>query len=214
MNKEADVDRKLTEDQRAYVEVFVEARKRFERAELDYMAFLHGAEKTERDRWGPLASSFEAFIRKYVGKPALTRYANYKRAVQELGLEKVEFIGYDAATEELLVEGEAREKLDQAAVLWTKEQGGKHMSDWESERLRKKIVPRPEVPGPVKRFEELEALRAENAELRRQNDELKARLATSEEALSAVRKRLALYETTPPRPGKKEKRNRPTHPSM
>jgi hypothetical protein len=185
----------LSSADQAFVALFIAARKRFEAAELEYLAFLYDAEQTKRDKWGHLASSFEDFIKRYVGKPELSKYASYKEAVKELGLAKVRLIGLDASTEEVRLKGEARSKFDAAAVAWTAEQKGRHMSSETARVTRQKVAPVESVPGPVRRNEELEALRAENAELRRE-------IARKEKQIQEMRS-----TWTPPRQNGKPKKD-------
>ena len=185
--------RVLTKVEQEFVDRFVEARKQFERAEIVFMSFLLNAEKTQRAKWSALASSFEDFVRTYVGKPELSKYADFKECVKEIGLKKVETIGLEAAKEAARLKGQARATFEHSAVLWTADANGRHMSGFEAERMANKVQPPgPSTPTPLKRFQLTVELAAENQVLRKE-------IARLESENKKLKKELAKYQT-PPQP--------------
>jgi cell division protein FtsB len=166
----------------------VEARKRFEASECEYLAFIVSVEDDPEKVWQQGFGTFTEFLQNVLGKPEPGRYANYKEAVSTLGLGEVESIGVDAAMQSLKVRSpEQRRTYHEAVHAWSAERGGVHPSAQYARDIRQQIAPMPSIPAPLQRSQALEVLRAENAALRQENRRLKTKCEHLEKEVEKLR---------------------------
>ena len=168
----------------------IDARRTFERAEVDYLVFLQGVEKTRSDAWKPGWGSFKAFLHEAVGLPRVSRYDEFCEAVASLGVAKVRTIGVDAAVMALKASSpSARKEYEAAAEAWVKAHDGVHPQGDTPKKLLRQVDPQKEEPQAVGKMRELEELRAANDKLKRENHKLTGEVARLTKENAELRKR-------------------------
>lgn len=144
-------------------------RRDFEGHEVEFFEGLFAVMQESRDVWG-VCVSFEAFLEKHVGRPNPSKWTNYCRARERVGVERIREIGVNAAIEAAKIEDPKRRETFVAETReWSRQHDGVHASEEHARDKRRDIDPRPgqETPA-LNRLAELVRLRAENAELRAQ----------------------------------------------
>lgn len=191
---------------RALVDRCLEARRQFDKHEIDYLVFIHSVEQRDRDTWQAVCGSFDEYLRDFVKRPDSSRYRNFKNCLESpvIGLKRLRAVGVDMCVEELKVASSQPDKLkplQRASDAWVQEWGGIHPGRRYSGELRRKVAPAEVIPLPIRRQEELEALRAALAQMTRERNEYKReceRLRRENEMLLA---QTAVGARKRPRPG-------------
>ena len=146
----------------------IEARKTFERAEVDYLEFLHRVERTRETAWKPGWGTFKSFLEQAVGLPRVSRYTEFCEAVASLGMPKVRRIGVDASVMALKSSSPAaQKKYEAAAEAWVLAHDGVHPAGDTPRKLLRQVDPQEEEPQAVGKMRELIELRAERDILKR-----------------------------------------------